>query len=129
MILIIIGFIAAAKKFGLYNLIKPDTIRETILSYGFFAPLAFIILYVVATIFFLPGTPLTIAGGLIFGKIFGTLYTVVGATIGATIAFLLARFLGESFVENLLKGKYKKSFSLIFGIYPSGAPHLHRIRF
>jgi uncharacterized membrane protein YdjX (TVP38/TMEM64 family) len=41
---------------------------------------------------FFPGTPLTLAGGALFGPVFGTLYTVVGATIGAICAFYFSRF-------------------------------------
>jgi len=72
------------------------------------APVIFILLYTIATIIFLPGTPLTIAGGAIFGTFFGTLYTIIGATIGAAIAFFIARYLGASFVNDLVNKKFKK---------------------
>lgn len=96
--------------FDLSNLISPSKIKTSILSYGSLAPFVFSIIYVISTIIFLPGTPLTIVGGAIFGTFLGTFYTVIGATIGATIAFLLARYLGASFVEETLKGKYKKLY-------------------
>ena len=110
LLLFVVVVIAVVKIFGLASLLSPTYLREKILGYGPLAPLMFLLIYSVATIFFLPGTPVTIAGGLIFGKFLGTVYTVIGATIGATIAFLIARFLGESFVENLLKGKHKKIY-------------------
>lgn len=84
--------------------------RDTMTQMGTLAPIIFLIVYIIATIFFLPATPLTIASGIIFGKGFGTLYVVIGATIGATIAFLVSRFLGKGFVDRILKGKYKKVY-------------------
>jgi len=58
----------------------------------------------------LPGTPFTIASGLLFGTLYGGLVTVIGATLGATLAFFIARFFGEDFVERILKNKFKKIY-------------------
>jgi rhodanese-related sulfurtransferase len=55
---------------------------------GAAAPLIFIGLYVLATVLFLPGAVLTLAGGALFGPLWGTPYNLVGATIGAAVAFL-----------------------------------------
>lgn len=109
-IALIVGIILIVNYFGLASLLSPSYLREKVLSYGSLAPIVFLLIYSIAMIIFLPGTPITIAGGLIFGKFLGTFYTVLGATIGATIAFLIARTLGESFVNDLLKGKYKKLY-------------------
>jgi len=109
-IVIIVLILAAIKAFGIQSLLSPTILRDKITAYGTIAPLVFILFYLVATILFLPGTPLTISGGLIFGKWFGTLYVVIGATIGATIAFILAKYLGEDFVEDMLKDKFKKLY-------------------
>ena len=59
----------------------------------------FIAIYVVATVAFLPGTPLTLLAGLVFGPVFGTLWAVIGATIGATLAFLVGRYAARGLVE------------------------------
>ena len=94
--------------FHLSSLLSISTLQDSILAYGMLAPVIFILLYTIATIIFLPGTPLTIAGGAIFGTFFGTLYTIIGATIGAAIAFFIARYLGASFVNDLVNKKFKK---------------------
>jgi len=109
-IAIIVIILIVINMFGIKSFFSPSHLRDQVLAFGTIAPLIFITIYSIATIFFLPGTPLTISGGLIFGKWLGTLYTVIGATIGATIAFLVARYLGESFVEDILKGKHKKIY-------------------
>lgn len=67
-----------------------------------FAIPGFIALYAIVAGFGLPGTPLTLAGGALFGTVLGTACNWVGATIGATIAFLLARTLGKDAVQSLL---------------------------
>lgn len=110
LILIVVLIIFLVRYLGIESFLSPNALKEKVLSYGAVAPLVFVVIYAVATIFFLPGTPITIAGGLIFGKLGGTALTVIGATIGAVIAFLVSRALGEKFVESLLKGKYNKLY-------------------
>lgn len=125
-----IAFVAlTARYFGLRSFLSPTALRERVLSYGPLAPLAFVIVYSIATIFFLPGTPVTIAGGVIFGKFLGTIYTIIGATLGATIAFIAARALGESFVEDLLKKKYKKLYEYDKKIQRNGLAVVLFLRF
>jgi uncharacterized membrane protein YdjX (TVP38/TMEM64 family) len=59
---------------------------------GTWATIVFLISYIIATASGIPGIPLTIAGGAIFGLGWGSLWSVLGATLGAIVAFLLARF-------------------------------------
>src|SRR5579864_7356507 len=59
---------------------------------GFWAPVAFILLYAAVAALSIPGaTFMTLTGGFLFGTVLGTLYNVLGATIGATLVFLVAR--------------------------------------
>ncbi|WPL16611.1 SNARE associated Golgi protein [Thiorhodovibrio winogradskyi] len=71
---------------------------------GTAAPLSFIGLYALATLLFLPGAVLTLAGGKLFGPLWGTLYNLLGATLGATMAFLIARHLAGDWVRTRAKG-------------------------
>ena len=57
--------------FDVIQLLTPEMIKSNVESFGVFAPIVFILLYIVATVFFLPGTPLSIASGVLFGPIFG----------------------------------------------------------
>ena len=61
---------------------------------GMAGPLVFIALYALATVLFLPGSIITLAGGALFGPLWGTLWNLTGATLGAALAFLVARYLG-----------------------------------
>ena len=65
---------------------------------GIAGPLAFMLIYLVATVLFVPGSIMTLAGGALFGPVFGTLYTLTGATLGATAAFLVSRYLASDWV-------------------------------
>ena len=64
-------------------------------SAGAMRPFLFMVIYALATVLFLPGSVLTLAGGALFGPVWGTLYGLTGATVGAALAFLLARYLAR----------------------------------
>lgn len=59
----------------------------------------FITLYALLTVIGIPGTVLSIAGGLAFGLVWGTIWSTVGATIGALGAFWTARYLLRDLAE------------------------------
>jgi uncharacterized membrane protein YdjX (TVP38/TMEM64 family) len=69
--------------------------------------LAFIGIYALATVLFVPGSVLTIASGLIFGLGLGTLVAWLGAVLGSTLAFLIARYLARSKIEDKTKDNEK----------------------
>lgn len=75
---------------------------------GAAAPLAFMALYAVATVLFLPGSVITLAGGALFGPALGTVYNLTGATVGATLAFLVARYLVGDWVERRTGGRLRQ---------------------
>jgi len=64
-------------------------------AYGRAAPVAFIVIYAIAVVALIPGAPLTIAGGALFGALRGAVYAVIGAALGSTVAFLLARYVAR----------------------------------
>lgn len=71
---------------------------------GFWGPAVFMLGYALATVAFVPGLLLTIAGGAVFGLVWGTVYAWTGATVGAAAAFLIARYAARSAVERKLEG-------------------------
>jgi uncharacterized membrane protein YdjX (TVP38/TMEM64 family) len=75
---------------------------------GFWAPLAFILVYTAGICFFVPGTLLTALGAAIFGAYWGFLYVWIGAMAGASAAFWIGRTLGREFAASLIGDRLKK---------------------
>jgi uncharacterized membrane protein YdjX (TVP38/TMEM64 family) len=74
---------------------------------GTVAPLVFILIYVIATVAFLPGSVLTLGAGVLFGVIKGSIYVFIGATLGATLAFLVGRYLARGWISEKIAGNQK----------------------
>jgi uncharacterized membrane protein YdjX (TVP38/TMEM64 family) len=65
----------------------------------------FIIAYFILTIMGIPGTVLTIVGGILFGLFWGTFWSVIGATLGALGAFFAARYCLQDYVNKQFNKK------------------------
>lgn len=74
-------------------------------GFGAWGPLVFIVGYAIATVLFVPGAPLTLAAGAVFGLVRGTAYAYAGAMLGATVAFLVARYGARRRIEASLAAK------------------------
>lgn len=126
---IIIG-LGAAYAAGLHYYLSLETLREqreTLAAFVaenlFLAVLAYLVVYILATAFMVPGALwITIAGGFLFGLLGGSLATNIGATLGATALFLAARTsIGEPlkkragpFLKKLEDGFQDNAFSYMF---------------
>jgi uncharacterized membrane protein YdjX (TVP38/TMEM64 family) len=93
------------------NSFNPQTLLRNALqwidSLGTVGALAFIALYIIATVAFLPGSILTLGAGVVFGVFWGSLYVFVGATLGATAAFLVGRYLARNWVARKIADNKK----------------------
>ena len=69
---------------------------------GVWAPVTFVLVYVAATLTFVPGSLLTMTAGALFGLVEGAFYTFVGATIGSALAFVIARYLARDAIQRRL---------------------------
>lgn len=72
---------------------------------GPWGPIVFVLGYVVATVAFIPGSLLTLAGGAIFGLAEGTAFVFVGASLGATAAFLASRYVVRGAIERRVEAE------------------------
>jgi uncharacterized membrane protein YdjX (TVP38/TMEM64 family) len=61
---------------------------------------------ILSGITFIPGTPLTILAGVIFGTFWGTIISLVGNLMGACGAFMIARYLFKDFVQKKVLMRY-----------------------
>jgi uncharacterized membrane protein YdjX (TVP38/TMEM64 family) len=85
----------------------PARVRTAVLSWGPWAPVAYLLMYAIGPSLLLPGAVMTIAAGLAFGAIRGAIYAVVGAIAGALAAFATGRFLGQEFVRRMVGVRFE----------------------
>lgn len=81
-----------------------EALQAQLAQFGVWGPVALIVLWLVAPLLFVPGGPITLAAGALFGPLLGAVYSLIGATGGATLAFLLARYAGADWVERRARG-------------------------
>ena len=109
-ILIILGYVFPSVFFS-----NQEKIRGYILSYGSWAPLAFILLQIVQVVL----TPIShytvgLVGGFVFGVWYGFIYNLIGKVIGTLIAFYLGRKFGRRIVKHLVKKENLEKYDRLF---------------
>jgi uncharacterized membrane protein YdjX (TVP38/TMEM64 family) len=72
-------------------------------SYRVLLPLFYLAVWTVAPLV-MPGLPITLAGGVLFGPFWGVVYTAIGSALGAGLVFLVARYLARDWVATKLSG-------------------------
>ena len=103
---------AQAQEVGVNGFNPQELLRNALQwidNLGAIAPIAFILIYIIATVAFLPGSILTLGAGVVFGIVQGSIYVFVGATIGATLAFLVGRYLARGWISKKIAGNQKFS--------------------
>jgi len=108
---------AAAGAWFLRDRIDLARLEALVDSAGALGPMAYMALYALATVLFLPGALFGIAGGALFGPVWGSVWNLIGATVGATLSFLAARFLAAGWVERRAGGVVKR---LVQGVEAEG---------
>lgn len=74
---------------------------------GAWGPIFVALFYIVACLFLLPGSVLTLGAGFLFGVPVGLLSAWIGATVGACAAFLVGRTLARDWVARKVSGNPK----------------------
>jgi uncharacterized membrane protein YdjX (TVP38/TMEM64 family) len=117
-ILLLLGIVAAIVWAAVNrDRLDIEALDAWVAGFGLLAPLAYLALYAVGTVAFLPGALFALAGGALFGPVWGSLLNLVGATIGASLAFLIARYLAGDWVAARTGGRLKR---LIDGVEAEG---------
>jgi uncharacterized membrane protein YdjX (TVP38/TMEM64 family) len=90
---------------------NPQTLLQEALQWverlGPVGAIAFMGIYILATITFFPGSILTLGAGVVFGVVAGSIYVFVGATLGAAAAFLIGRYLVRNWVAQKIARNQK----------------------
>ena len=74
---------------------------------GAWGPVIFILLYILATVLFVPGSLLTLGAGALFGVVRGSVICSIAATLGATCAFLVGRYVARDWGSLRIEGHPK----------------------
>jgi uncharacterized membrane protein YdjX (TVP38/TMEM64 family) len=117
-LLVILGFSipampALAQSVPIGNGFNPQVLLKNSLAWieslGSIGAIAFIGIYIIATVAFLPAFILTLGAGVLFGLWLGSLYVFIGATLGSIAAFLVGRYLARDWVAKKIAGNDKFS--------------------
>ena len=100
-----LALIVAAKFFNFQGILK--NALESIGNLGPWGPAAFILIYIVATVLFIPGSLLTLGSGVLFGVVGGSVCVSIGSVLGATCAFLTGRYLTRDWVSKQIENNQK----------------------
>jgi uncharacterized membrane protein YdjX (TVP38/TMEM64 family) len=132
-VVVIIGLVVAFKVFGLGQYLTLSYMKESLDNFRalydehtVLVLAAYFLIYVLTTSLSLPGaSPLTIAGGAIFGFWTATLVVSFASTIGATLACFVSRFILRDWVQNKIGDRIKKVNE---GIEKEGSFYLFTLR-
>lgn len=100
----LVAAVVIAHQTGIAEYFEQERLRGFLQQYGILAPLIYMAIYSLAPALFLPGLPITIVGGILFGPFWGVIYTITSATAGACIAFLVSRYLARDLIKSRLAG-------------------------
>ncbi len=77
---------------------------EWIRGLGALGPVLFVGLYIAAAVLFIPGFPLTLGAGAIFGLAAGIVTVAIAAPLAAGAAFLAGRYIARDWVAHRIEG-------------------------
>jgi len=103
--LVVVAVIVAARQLNLQDQLR--SALQWIEGLGSWGLAAFLGIYVLACVLFVPGWILTLGAGVLFGLVKGAVLVSVSATSGATVAFLIGRYVARDWVAWRLEGSEK----------------------
>ena len=104
-VLVVFLLLAGIKYFHVQELLKK--VLSWVAELGPWGPLIYILIYILACVFFIPGSILTLGAGVLFGVIKGSIIVSVAATAGATCAFLVGRHIARDWVSKRIQSNPK----------------------
>src|SRR5712691_7699803 len=100
-----VAVVLAVRYFHVQDLLKEAL--DWIGKLGPWGPVIFVGIYIVATVFFIPGSVLTLGAGAVFGVALGSVCVSISATLGATAAFLVGRYLARDAIARKIQKNEK----------------------
>jgi uncharacterized membrane protein YdjX (TVP38/TMEM64 family) len=102
LILAFIGLVLGALTVYWLSGIDRSQIQYWLERTGIWAPILYIAIYIVSTLFLLPSTALNLLSGAVFGPLLGMGLTTIAAILSGMIAFIIARTMGLTILPGKL---------------------------
>jgi uncharacterized membrane protein YdjX (TVP38/TMEM64 family) len=99
--LLLIVIVIAVQYFHPERYLDKEYLRQFAASYGTLVPVLYLVVWTVGPLF-LPGLPIMLAGGVLFGPFWGVIYSSLGSALGAGLVFLVSRYLARDWVAGKL---------------------------
>jgi uncharacterized membrane protein YdjX (TVP38/TMEM64 family) len=97
-------------------MLSSTALREKIAEYGPLGPVVIICYHVLQVLFApIPGQPVDLANGYLFGPYLGILTSLIGIFLGSTIAMVLARRFGRPLVHHFLSDRGRRQMDKYLG--------------
>jgi len=103
--LVVFLLLAGIKYFHVQELLKK--LLSWVADLGTWGPFIYIVIYILACVFFIPGSILTLGAGVLFGVIKGSIIVSIASTLGATCAFLVGRHIARDWVSKKIQSNPK----------------------
>ena len=103
LLVLLLASIVGIRMSGIQDSLHIDNIEEILSTLQHCPPIIYIGLLSLVPVFFLPGFPFVIAGGLLYGHTWGLLYAMLGATAGAGLSFLVSRYIANDWMTEQMK--------------------------
>ena len=117
-VLAVVAIVVTILSFPFMHLLVSEEGRselcEKVRSCGAFAPLVFVLLMALQIVVaFIPGGPLELVGGMLFGSRVGLLVTELGALLGTLCVLFLVRRFGKPLVDFFVPEEKAKKFRIL----------------
>jgi len=104
-ILILFLLLAGIKYIHIQELLKK--VLSWVAALGAWGFIFYIVIYILACVFFIPGSILTLGAGVLFGVMKGSIIVSIASTLGATCAFLVGRHIAREWVSRKIQANPK----------------------
>ncbi len=82
------------------NLLTPSALERNLQQLGIVGPLVYIAVLVLSVVISpIPGAPLAVVGGIVWGMPLAGIYSVIGGFLGSLLAYFIGRTLGHSAIQ------------------------------
>ncbi|OHA65131.1 MAG: hypothetical protein A2672_00360 [Candidatus Wildermuthbacteria bacterium RIFCSPHIGHO2_01_FULL_49_22b] len=85
----------------------PELIRDAISTHKYWTPVVFIVVQIIGELMLVPGTPFTIAGGLMFGVFWGSIFSLFCSVVSSMLIFWAMRYVGNSSIIQYLHDRFE----------------------